>query len=518
MDWGIDKRPNFLKLSSLKLGVGFIFRDPFVLWSVSFLAAVFISSFADFNYPVILFVALLGVVIFLYSIFFIPVDSRKVFILVSVSFIVLSLGLTRFELKDNHKDGILLSSVGGPTSLQGVIVEEPIYKNSYRQYVIKTADDDKILVRGSVYPEYKYGDKIIFEGKLEKPEPFENARGEVFDYPAYLAMDDIYFVMSFASGEFVTSGEGNFIKEKLVALKGAFITAIEENIREPASSLLGGILLGIEDSMGKDLEDAFRTTGVIHIIVLSGYNITLVVDAIYWVLSRIRALSQRTIFIAEVLGILLFVLMVGGSPSVVRAALMATLVLLARTTGRTYMVARALLITAVAMVIWNPKTLVFDTGFELSFLATIAIIWIAPFVKAKLGWITEKLGLRAIIADTLSTQVFVLPLLLHKMGLLSVVSLFSNILVLPVIPVSMFFGFFTGLLGMFSSILAFPFAIISQILLSYIIKIIEILAEVPYAAVSISYFPAYLMWIVYFVYGFLILKIVKNKKQKSSRS
>lgn len=486
-------------------------RDPFLLIALAFIFGVLSSSIINFDLSFAWFLVLLSVVIFVYSLAFIEKSERRLIILFGISALAFSLGVFRFEIKDSHVPSEnFTSNVGQTVTLEGIIVEEPKYKNSYREYVLKSGEE-KILVRAEVYPEFKYGDKLKFSGRLERPKSFTDDRGQVFDYAKYLSKEDIYFTMSFARGELIDAGYGNWLKTKLLTFKSKFVNAIEKHITEPASSLLGGILLGTEDSMGKDIEEMFRVTGIIHIVVLSGYNITLVVDAIYWLLFRVRFLSRKVILISEALGIFFFVLMVGGAPSVVRAGLMAMLVLLARGTGRTYVVARALLITAIAMVIWNPKVLVFDTGFQLSFLATIAIIWISPVVIEKLSWVTEKWGIRNILADTLSTQIFVLPLLLYKMGLLSIISVLTNLLVLPAVPLAMFFGFLTGALGLVSNWLAFPFAIVSQILLNYILKIVEIFSSFPFAAISIPYFPLVLMWICYLLFGVIFLRFSQKR-------
>src|SRR3989344_4660465 len=487
-----------------------ITKDPFICAALVFLLGVTVSSFVDLSMNLALFALLAGLAVLIYTFFFISLDYRRNFLIFALILIAFSLGILRFEIKDIHNpDPALAALVGGRAEIIGVIIEEPEYKSAFREYIIRTESKEKILVRGEVYPEFVYGDKVKFAGTLKEPENFADERGEIFDYRSFLSKDDVYFLMSFAKGELIERGKGNFLKRNVLSLKSKFVENTESQITEPASSLLGGILLGL-DEMGKDWEEIFRQVGIIHIIVLSGYNITIIADAVYWLLTRIRFFTRRWILITEAVGIILFVIMVGAGPSVVRAALMAILVLLARGTGRTYFAARALLMTALAMVLWNPKILIFDTGFQLSFLATMGLIWVTPIVGAKLQWVTEKWAIRNIVSDTISTQITVLPLLLYKMGLFSIVSIPANILILPVVPVAMFFGFITGLLGLIFLPLAFPFAVISQILLGYILKVSEIFASFPFASFSISDFPLWLMWLVYCLYVYLYL-LVRRK-------
>ena len=156
--------------------------------------------------------------------------------------------------------------------------------------------------------------------------------------------------------------------------------------------------------------------------------------------------------------------------------------------------------------------MVFDTSFQLSFLSTVALIWISPIFEKKFYKIPEAFGLRGVVCATLSTQLFVLPLLLYKMGQVSLVGLPVNLLVLGVIPTIMFLGFITGLLSFVSGSMAFPVALATQFLLAYVIKTAEFFASLPFASVQISYFPALFFWITYLIYALIFWKIRIKKK------
>jgi len=202
--------------------------------------------------------------------------------------------------------------------------------------------------------------------------------------------------------------------------------------------------------------------------------------------------------------------MTGGSATVVRASLMAILVIVARATGRLYDITRALLLAGFLMILHNPKILVFDTSFQLSFLSTLGLIYLSPTIEKRLGFITEKLQLRQIAAATIATQIFVLPLLLYQMGQLSLVALPANLLILPTIPWTMLFGFLAGAIGFVSQIIALPFAFIAYILLTFQLKIVAFFATLSFASISIPYFPAWALFFCYAVFAFL--KILSKRK------
>jgi competence protein ComEC len=157
------------------------------------------------------------------------------------------------------------------------------------------------------------------------------------------------------------------------------------------------------------------------------------------------------------------------------------------------------------MLIANPFLLVHDTGFQLSFLATLGLIVLAPLVERWLMRVPEGFfGFRTILTATIATQIMVLPLLLYHTGLLSLVTVVVNALVLPAVPVAMLLTFFTGILGPFSELVGTTLGFLAYLSLTYIIKVAEIFAAIPFSSVSISAFP---FWIVPLVYLLLALWI-----------
>lgn len=476
-----------------------------------FLGGVFLTSFVSIPISILLFIGFMGLCLFASA--FLTTDEyiKKISLAISFFILVFSLGSVRYVLHNGiHSDQAFISKVGGQITLESQILEEPISKGSYTQYIVLAPDgNERVLVKAENYPKFKYGDIVSFKGKLQVPTNFETDNGKVFDYTAYLRKDSIHYILSFARGTFVSENNGNVVTAKLLNLKQSFVKNINTLFPEPSGALLSGVLLGVQNSLGKELEEVFRNTGIIHIVVLSGYNITIVSDSLVKMFSF---LPKNLALGSGAFGILLFSLMVGATPSVLRASLMALLVLLARGTGRTYDIARALLIAAVVMVFWNPNILIFDTSFQLSFLSTIALIWISPQVLPLLKSVTEKFGFREVVAATLATQLFVLPLLLYKMGQVSLVGLPVNVLVLWLIPIIMLLGFVAAMVEFALHFVAVPFAFITYLLLMYVIRIAEFFAVLPFATARISYFPAFFLWCMYGLYGYLYWKYSVQQK------
>jgi len=474
------------------------------LWAIvlliGFVGGILLRSFVNFGPALAGFFICLGIVILFVSLIS---ENRRLIALIAIFIISFGFGILRYELKDYKRTDLQ----EGKINVEGIISSEPDERENYTRLVVSVSDN-KILIYAPHYPEFHYGDKVKVSGLLKKPQNIN----ESFDWISYLAKDDVYFEMIYPQIEFISDNNASWLKYKLFTLKENFLTALGRVIPEPNSVFMGGLTVGARKSIPKNLQDDFRKTGIIHIVVLSGYNITIVSDTIMRTLGFLPRIFGITL---GVLGIILFALMTGASATVVRASLMALLVILARATGRIYQISWALFITGFLMIFQNPKILRFDSSFQLSFLATLALIYLAPYFENKFQFITKKFNLRGIVSTTCATQIFVLPLLLYKMGILSLVGLPVNLLILPFIPVTMFFDFVTGGLGLMTYFLSIPFGWISYVLTQYELWLIKIFASFPFASTPISNFSLWLMLMIYAIYAIIILKINAGQNKKA---
>ncbi|MFA6294854.1 MAG: ComEC/Rec2 family competence protein [Candidatus Paceibacterota bacterium] len=362
-----------------------------------------------------------------------------------------------------------------------------------------------IRMKTKLYPKFIFNDRISFTGKLLQPINFDSSDGRSFNYKGYLAKNDIYFEMKSATVGILdpnlsAGGQKSNINYWLYFLKRKFVNSLEKTLGEPHAALASGLVVGEKAALGKDLLNDFRTVGLIHIVVLSGYNITIVGDA----MRRILLFLPRIWGIAiGGLGIAAFGIMVGGGATVIRSCFMAGVALSADLIRRDYNVTRALIFAGLIMLIQNPMILFYDPSFQLSFLATLGLIVLASPVEKYLIFIPEKFGIRGIVAATIATQIFVSPYILYTMGQLSIIGVVVNILVLPFIPVTMFFVFITGLIGMVYLPFAQVFGWITHFLLSYELFMVQKFAQLPFAAVNIPVFSGW--WVVGFYILFAIL-------------
>ncbi len=407
------------------------------------------------------------------------------------------------------------SFVGKFVRVEGIVIDEPDVREQYTNIVLEVHTvfdgtvsyvpnyDTRILTRVPQYPALRYGDEVAFSGKISVPKNFLSTdETRAFDYRAYLAKDGIYYQMYFPKTLIVGHNNGYFVYENLFALKEVLMRNIAVMIPDPEAALAGGILLGVKQSLGTELLQKFRDTGVAHIVVLSGYNIAVVASA---VAASVVFLPFNFRIIASVLGIILFAMMVGGGATVVRATIMVLVVILARTTGRESDALRALFLAGGLMVAINPMILLYDVSFQLSFAATLALIVLSPIIEKHFLFISQKI-LRSILVATVAAQIFVLPLLLYHMGTISFISIIANLFILPVVPIGMLAAFLLSVLALVP-ILGSAFAFASYVILAYMIFAVEFFAEVPFAALHNINFS---LWVLVLSYILLAIFVIKN--------
>ncbi|MDP3726417.1 MAG: ComEC/Rec2 family competence protein [bacterium] len=482
-----------------------------------FAGGIAFRSFFDFGIYFSVFLIALGIVFFLLRHSHILQNVRMSYAFVGLVLLSFGFGVLRYDMSDVVPP--LQEYTDKNITLSGIIIDEPDVREEHTKLVLKSErvfpeteinKAVKILLIAEHYPEFAYGDKVEVRGKLEMPKNFSGSdTGRVFDYVSYLKKDGIYYQMFYPKIEFVEHGQGNTVKAFLLKTKQSLTDSISRAIPEPHASLVGGIVFGAKHSLGKELLDAFRAVGIIHIVVLSGYNVTIVAE---WI-GRLVSFAPRAVALSlSALGIVGFTIMTGAGATIVRASMMALLVLLARATGRIYEITIALIIAATLMLIHNPHILIFDASFQLSFLATVGLIYLAPRIEHLFSFVPKKFGLREFATATVATQIFVLPLLLYMTGQLSLVSLPVNMLILVFIPLTMLFGFLTGVIGIFSFFISLPFAFVTYLLLAYELSVVEIFNALPFASITIPNVPFILTMVLYSLYGlFLWHSTTKNK-------
>ncbi len=270
-------------------------------------------------------------------------------------------------------------------------------------------------------------------------------------------------------------------------------------------ALLAGILYG-ERGLSRAANLSFRNAGMTHLIAVSGSNITLIVS-FFVPLFILLGYRRKSAIILSGLGILLFVLFVGAQASVVRAALMGWLALLARVFGRKAEAMRLLAIAAAIIVIFDPWALAFDAGFALSFLATWGLIaWARPIAE-HLKWIPETFGLREVVATTVAATLTTTPYMLWAFERTTLAGLVTNLFAIPLVG-------FTMLLGAIALAAApvFPSAALpASGCLRVLLGIAALADRAPWLSASFA-LP---IWGLFFIYAVMMVIWLRNRAKKT---
>ncbi len=395
-------------------------------------------------------------------------------------------------------------------TLQEKVVVEKVSPSSFGQNVIVGFSGEKIsaLIQAPQYPEYEYGDLLEVSCTIKAIENLDAS----FDYRMYMAKEGVLYQCEKSKILKIEKDEGSWIYSKILSARSSFENKIIRVVPAPYSSLANGILFGGSGGLSADIKDDFSKTGMTHIVAVSGYNVTIIAEYLILLGIFLGLWRKQAIWFAFA-GIFLFVVMIGLPASAVRAGIMSGILLWAMKNGRLASSQNAIVFAGSMMVAFNPLLLRWDVGFQLSFLATLGIVASASFWEKSFVKKHKALGISEVVMLSLSAQIFVLPIIAYNFQTVSLISLLANVLILPIIPISMLLVFLVCFFGFIFTPLSIVFAWLSFLLLFYEIKLIHILAEFPWASVSIEKVSA---WWVFLYYCILVLGMYIMKRRKDN--
>ncbi len=330
----------------------------------------------------------------------------------------------------------------GELRLVGTVVDDPRPRGSSQQVVLEEiiaarAEGSAHAVRGRLLATLPravplaVGRRVALWAEVEAPAAFDG-----FDYPAYLARQGIGGLVRVREARVLDGPARAGLAEVAATVRRWLLGGLNEMIPEPEAALGAGILLGVRTSIAPEIASAFATAGLTHVVAISGWNIAIVAAI---VASLARPLEERrggrwlapATAGAAIAG---YVILTGASPSVVRAALMAGAMMVARLGGSRAHAASALALAAFVMLLAAP-TVLWDVGFQLSALATGGLILFAAPIEARMArwpaWLREPVAL------TLAAQLTTLPIVVGSFERLSLVAPLANVVVVPLVPIVM---------------------------------------------------------------------------------
>jgi len=476
----------------------------FSLLLTFFLFGVFVSSFYNLDFQKVCPISVTLILLLIFSAILIKQKIIKIAVFAAVTYFI---GFLLFSFSNTKLETANLT-FNQEQVFSGKVISFPEVDENSQNFYLKTdyfGKSTNIYVSTKPYPSYQYGDILELTGTIKKPEKYNS-----FDWPGYLKRYGAKATIYQPLVEYIGNNDNKAMNFLLFARKN-FEDSVRKSLPEPESSLAIGLITGKSGNFSKEMSDIFSRVGVSHIVALSGYNVTIIIIFLTQIL--LSYFNRRQIFLTAMMLIIGFVIMTGGSPSVIRASIITLLIAYGKTIGRKADMTNLILVSATIMIILNPFILKYDLGFQLSFLAFIGLIYFSPIVEKALNYKTFLYlpkFIKSALIETLSAQTFVLPLILYNFGLISIIAPISNVLILPIIPMSMLFVFLSSLLYLIIPFLGKIAFLIAYLPLKYILEITIFFANQKLSAISINQNLKLLIILTYCVCIIAIIYFTKH--------
>jgi competence protein ComEC len=481
-------------------------RRPALRFVLLFVAGILLSEWVSL--PPIWLLSL-SILLFLLSAILFWLKKQQFIAVLSLhcSIVVIGLLLQTLQHLDSKSRELEPRIADESVILFGTIDSEPIRRERKISCVIQTdsvfrirsieQDSRRVLVmirlaKGETFSEeMEFGKKIKLQGSLE-PFPFQRNPGE-FDYGKYLTLNDIQGVVSVKGLSKVQVNEqkdNNTLKAWTYSVQRSLYHIIDSLHSPEHAGFLKGIIFGYCADIPPDVKQSFLDTGTIHILAVSGSNVAFVAFIFFSVFGFFR-ISRRAVGGAAIAGLIVYMLLTGSSPSVVRATIMATVILCGTLFERKADIYNSISVAALILLMWNTNTL-FNVSFQLSFSAVISIVYFYPRLELLIKKIPERFEemkavdmILKLFAVSLAAQLGTIPFTAYYFNRVSFISLIANIPVVPISGLNTFIGAAEVMFYFISPWIAKLYAASNDFLIWFLLGFVKQAASVSFAYVEI---------------------------------
>lgn len=351
----------------------------------------------------------------------------------------------------------------------------------------------------------EYGDLIEIKGEYSAPEVARSYKG--FDYSQYLKTLNIYGTIKVEESKIINKNQLSPILISINNIKEKMIDNANRNMPKRTANLLLGILIGERDNIQEDIIESFRTANLSHILAVSGAHTSYIILGITYLISKSKT-PKRIGYIITIINLLIFIIITGASYSVVRACIMAIVVIGAKICYRKENFFTSICISLIIILIQNPFA-INDIGLKLSFMGTAGIVIFNKsitnfFIKLKI-----KQKIAEALSVTFSAQLMIMPITILNFNTISLTFFISNILASPLLGIIIIFGFISIFISSILNPISKVLFLILHIFLELLILVSKVTEKIPGSSIlvktpNILFAIVYYILILFFNYFFVI--------------
>ncbi len=442
---------------------------------------------------------------------------------IAILLICLIMGNAQYNKVENKFKSVIDAYIDKPISFESCIIKPPIInKDEQTDYIVKL---NKISYNNEVHdlpikikltiPNNKksnkifnFGDNIEVTGKLRLPTVALN-KGS-FDYNDYLKSQGIYGVC-YANQYQVKKIKGdlrpNIIEHYVFKIQSSVINTINKFLPNNEAALLKALIIGDKSELSPEVRENFAISGLSHVIAVSGMHLTIFIISIGFLLKFFKINKYISHFIS-IIFIVIFIFVAGSTPSVMRAGIMAIIFLFAYFINKDADTLNSLFISAALILIYNPLIL-FNAAFQLSFAATLSILIFYKPIYDKIKFLPNSIA--KILSASLAAQLGTALITAYHFNSFSIIAILSNIVIVPCISITLISGLMLYLVGNISFYIGLGISGLSFIFLKFILSASKILANIPYAMITIAR-PSLALIIGYLLFIYILYNLLKGIK------
>lgn len=389
-----------------------------------------------------------------------------------IALICIGLGIGFFR-QALYQSPVLHQGNTGWQTVQGVIRGEPELRISTQRFRVDSAGQSGDLqVTAPLHPRRQPGEIVEVSCVIEAPEPFDG-----FAYDKYLERYGISALCRYPKINVL--GQQNTIWIQLLHTKRHLAHRLQQVMPAPEHTILLGTIFGYKKAIPESVMTAFRQTGTSHILVISGLHIALIGSIALKVGNRI--LPRQKALALSIICIGLYAALTGFQSSAIRASIFGLAAISAEVTGRSSQSMRIVVYAAAIMLLINPLLFRYDAGFQLSFAASSGIILFHSWFLGRLWFLPSAFAIRESAAISLAAILTTTPIIGASFGSFSGIAVIANVIVVPLMPLIMIYGFVVVVTAAASISIAQIIALPLYGILAVLIDIIQWLSALPHA-------------------------------------